>query len=285
MRWIGQSEDGSQVVLHRFDGAFKTGTTGDQSRLRSGLVLDVEATGINIESDQVIEFAGRPFTFDRETGVVVSVGAPFSSLSDPGVPLDPFVVQLTGIRDEDLAGHVLDAAAIRALIDAADLVIAHNARYDRPMVERAVGEAPKVWACSWSMIDWTGLGFPAGKLESLAIYHGFFFGAHRAQADVDGLLHLLTFDNPATNAPYMLDLINAARQPTYLVAAVNSPFASKAALKARRYRWNSQKRAWWKEISEPELEGEHAWLAEEVYGGEDESSVTKISPFTRYRAQ
>jgi len=277
------NDDGSQVVLDRFTGDFQLKEVEDKSRLRQGLVVDVEATGVDIRRDTVIEFAGRPFTFDSATGDVVAVGPSLDTLNDPGEPLTPFISRLTGLTDADLSGQSLDVDAASALIEGADLIIAHNARYDRPMVERAVGKSKKVWACSWSMIDWTGLGFPAGKLESLAIYHGFFFGAHRADADVDGLLHLLTFDNPETGKPYLADLLAAARQPSYRVDALDAPFDSKDALKARRYRWDGSRRVWWREIPAADLAEEQAWLDAEVYPRGDNSAVTQISPFERFR--
>jgi len=207
----------------------------------------------------------------------------FSSLNDPGVPLTPYVSRLTGLTDADLAGHVLDAEGASALIESADIIIAHNARFDRHMVERALGASRKVWACSWSMIDWAGLGFPAGKLESLAVYHGFFFGAHRARADVDGTLHLLTFANPETGAPYLADILAAARQSCFRVDAVGAPYETRQTLKARHYRWDNARRIWWREITESQLDDEQSWLATEIYPGVDESMLTRISPFERYR--
>jgi DNA polymerase-3 subunit epsilon len=283
MRWIGMNEDGSRVTLERFDGEFTVAADARKDDLRRGLVVDVEATGVDIHHDVVIEFAARPFTFDRGTGAVVAVDDIFSSLNDPGKPLTPFVSRLTGLTDADLAGHRLDVEGAAALIDSADIIIAHNARYDRHMVERAVGASHKVWACSWSMVDWAGLGFPAAKLESLAIYHGFFFGAHRAGADVDGLLHLLTFDNPETSAPYLADLLTAARQTSFRVDAVGAPFEVRQALKTRQYRWDSARRVWWREITQAQVEEEQSWLATEIYSGEDESMLTRISPFERFR--
>lgn len=277
------NDDGSQVVLNRFTGDFRLKEVKDKTRLRKGLVIDVEATGVDIRRDTVIELAARPFTFDNETGEVVAVSPSLDTLNDPGEPLSPFISRLTGLTDADLAGQTLDVEAAATLMDEAHLIIAHNARYDRPMVERVVGERKKVWACSWSMIDWTGLGFPAAKLESLAIYHGFYFGAHRADADVDGLLHLLTFDNPETGQPYLADLLTAARQPAYRIDALDAPFDSKDALKARRYRWDGSRRVWWREIPAAELAEEQAWLDAEVYPRGDNSAVTEISPFDRFR--
>ena len=106
MRWIGMSEDGNRVELSRFDGDFALAPQPDDpDHLRTGVVVDVEATGLDIESDTVIEFAGRPFQFDRLTGEVVEVGPVVSCLHDPGVPLSPEIVRLTGITDA--AGNLI----------------------------------------------------------------------------------------------------------------------------------------------------------------------------------
>ncbi|MEC7946310.1 MAG: 3'-5' exonuclease [Myxococcota bacterium] len=278
------SDDGARVTLRRFDGAFRLGRRpSDPSRLRTGVVVDVEATGLDTQADTVIEFAGRPFTFDRETGEVVAVGDPVSCLQDPGIPLSPEIVELTGLTDADLSGHALDVEAIRALLDSADVVIAHNARYDRPMVERAVGAMDKVWACSFAMVDWKSLGFPAAKLEILAIYHGYFYSGHRATADVDALLHLLTFGPPEAAGTYLQRLLAAARTRVAVVSAWGASFETKDDLKARGYRWNNAERVWWREVPMDAVEDEEKWLDASVYGGEGTPGVRPVNPFHRFR--
>lgn len=284
MRWIGMSEDGNRVELERFDGAFRLGSRPeDADRLRTGLVVDVEATGLDTALDTVIEFAGRPFRFDRLTGEVVEIGEVLSSLHDPGEPLSPEIVRLTGLTDADLAGQQLDVEGIRVLLESADLVIAHNARYDRPMVERVVGEMDKVWACSYSMLDWKGMGFPAAKQEILALYHGFFYSGHRATVDVDALLHLLTFHPPDGEHSYLHGLLAEARQSVAVVRAVGAPFDTKDALKARGYRWDAAGRAWWREVPKAALDDEETWLSTDVYPGDGAPRVEHISVFQRFR--
>jgi DNA polymerase III subunit epsilon len=283
-RWIGMSDDGSSVTLRRFEGSFNLAPVpADSSNLRNGLVLDVEATGVDVSKDTVIEFAARPFQFDRTTGAVVSVGESFSTLNDPGEPLSPIVVRLTGLTDDKLSGKKLDDAGARRLIEDAHLVIAHNASYDRPMVERQLGAMHKVWGCTYAMIDWHELGFNTAKLEVLSLFHGFYFGAHRAAADVDGLLHLLTFDNPQTGAPYLADVLNASRRNVFRVDAVKSPFETKDLLKERKYRWDGGRKVWWREVLEAELDEEMAWLASEVYTRGSKATTQKITPFERFR--
>ena len=284
MRWIGMSEDGNRVELARFDGDFALAPRPDDpDHLRTGVVVDVEATGLDIESDTVIEFAGRPFQFNRLTGEIVEVGPVVSCLHDPGVPLSPEIVRLTGITDADLAGQELDVDAIGSLLESADIVIAHNARYDRPMVERAVGSMDKIWGCSLSMIDWKGLGFPAAKQESLAIYHGFFYSGHRATVDVDALLHLLTFRPPGGEHTYLHTLLTEARQRVAVVRAVGAPFDTKDLLKGRGYRWDGRGRVWWREVPVAALEDEEAWLRADIYPGDGAPRVEPVSAFHRFR--
>ncbi|MAI79215.1 MAG: DNA polymerase III subunit epsilon [Deltaproteobacteria bacterium] len=284
MRWIGQSEDESQVVLNRFTGQFETKSEERvPQRIRTGLVLDVEATGLDVEADEVIELAGRPFEYDWETGCIISVGEAFHSLRDPGVPLQPVITRITGLKDSDLAGQVFDEEAASDLIQGANIIIAHNASYDRPMTERLLGRGDKVWACSYRQIDWTELGFPAAKLEVLAIYHGFFFEAHRAGADVDALLHLLTFAHPESGRPYLSHLLDAAREPMCRVRAVGAPFESKDQLKQRGYRWDAKNRYWATEIPEASLSEERLWLESDVYRGAESAEIESIGLSERFR--
>jgi DNA polymerase-3 subunit epsilon len=60
----------------------------------------------------------------------------------------------------------------------AGLVIAHNAYFDRAMVERHWNcFAEKPWACTLNSVDWLREGFSAGKLDYLGMQFGWFCGA------------------------------------------------------------------------------------------------------------
>lgn len=56
-------------------------------------------------------------------------------LQKPTVPIPPEITRLTEISDEMVAGQMIDVGLLGALIDPADVVIAHNARFDRPFCE------------------------------------------------------------------------------------------------------------------------------------------------------
>ena len=193
--------------------------------IRVGIVLDVETTGLDRQSDRVIEMGLREFEFNRLTGEVIALGASYNGLEDPGQPISAEITALTGITNEMVSGQSIDWAAVRFAIARAQVIVAHNASFDRPFIERALGgESPKIWACSLKQIDWKAKGYPSSKLEILNIYHGFFTGAHRALNDADALLRLLTLPDEKTGQPYLSELLANARRPLVHVSAHRRPF-------------------------------------------------------------
>jgi DNA polymerase-3 subunit epsilon len=82
-------------------------------------------------------------------GQVRDVIGTFGALREPGVPITPESMKVHKITPEMVAGQVMDLDAVERFIAQADLVIAHNASFDRPFCERlARGFADKAWACS-----------------------------------------------------------------------------------------------------------------------------------------
>jgi DNA polymerase-3 subunit epsilon len=114
---------------------------------RIGVLVDVETTGLDHAKDEVIELGMVGFTYD-EDGRVGDVVGVFSALRQPYSPNPPEITKLTGITDEMVAGKTISVDEVEAFIEPADLLIAHNAGFDRPFCERlAPGFVPKAWAC------------------------------------------------------------------------------------------------------------------------------------------
>jgi DNA polymerase-3 subunit epsilon len=124
---------------------------------------------------------------------------------------------------------------------------------------------------------------PSEKLEILNLFHGFFVRSHRALADADALLHLLTFPAPGREAAYLAELLAAARQPLVRVWAKDAPYEAKDLLRERGYRWQPERRTWMRECGPKEAEQEQAWLAEVVYPGRGAPKLERISPFDRFK--
>jgi DNA polymerase-3 subunit epsilon len=291
-RWIGKSTDGEFVTLRKFNGQFTLAdyATPDwiqtnKDKIRTGVVIDTETTGLNRNSDLIIEIGLRAFQFNRGTGEILAIGEEYSGLQDPNRPLSDDVKRLTGLTDEALRGQSIDWTAVDRILDSADIIIAHNASFDRPFVDRSSKvSAGKPWACSFKQIDWTRKGFGVSKLEILSIYHGFFTDAHRALHDAEALLHLMSMTDWNTQRPYFNELLANARRPITKVVAANSPFESKDALKERGYNWEANRRAWQKMVFKEDLDAELAWLESAVYKGSFRPVTEDIATNDNFKA-
>ncbi|PIT78284.1 DNA polymerase III subunit epsilon [Limnohabitans sp. G3-2] len=231
------------------------------------IVLDTETTGLDSKSEKVIELAMLSVQVDMATGLPVGPVSVYESFEDPGRPIPPQITEITGIDDSMVQGQRIDDAAVNALVQEADLVVAHNAGFDRPFVEaRWPVFATKAWGCSFQGIDWKKEGSGSAKLEFLASERGWFYDAHRAQVDCHALLQVLA--SPLTDGQTGLArLLAGAGQTRYKLRATGAPFESKDKLKARGYRWDGEGRVWWCNLaSQALLDAECTWLKAEVYG-------------------
>jgi len=249
--------------------------------LSVGAVVDVETPGLDRQSDKIIELAVQRFRYDA-LGRIVEVGQPRVWREDPGRPLDPFTTKLTGLTDADLAGQSIDEEAAVSLLSSASVIVAHNAAFDRPFIDRRPpAVAGKAWGCSMADLDWLDLGFEGAKLSHLLSQCGWFYEAHRAENDVLALLYFLA--HQAKDGETILKkLLACAETSTWRVHAVDSPFDSKDLLKARGYRWDAAMRFWWREVPHAELEAEQAWLKTDVYTGWGEPAVHEVTWHSRY---
>jgi len=232
------------------------------------LVLDTETTGLQHRSDKIIELAMLLVRVDTTTGLPFGPVEIFEGFEDPGMPIPEVAQQVTGISDDMVKGQRLDDAQVAAMVARADLVIAHNAGFDRPFVEaRFPVFADKAWACSFADIDWKAAGAGSSKLSALAQDQGWFYDAHRAQVDCHALLQVLTRPVGTAASTGLALLLAAAAAPSFKLRATGSPFESKDLLKERGYRWDAEARVWGCTLPSPErLEAELVWLKSEVYG-------------------
>jgi DNA polymerase III subunit epsilon len=252
------------------------------------VIVDTETTGLDHTRDEVIELGMVAFLYD-EDGRIGEVIGTFNGLREPSVPIGPEITRLTGITPELVAGQVLDLAAVERFIEAADLIIAHNARFDRPFCERlSKGFQVNAWACSHSEIAWSGFGFEGSKLGYLLTQCGWFHQGHRAVEDCHALLEVLASPLPSGAGFPFEHLLASARKALVRIWAEGSPFDMKDMLKARGYRWNDgtdgRPKAWWVEVDEEAFEAELAFLQREVYRRDVEPFSQRITAFERFRS-
>jgi len=253
-------------VLRRLLPRTDYGPVNGQSTRRV-IVLDTETTGLDARNEKVIELAMLSVLVDTATGQPVGPVTLYESFEDPGKPIPPQITEITGIDDSMVQGQRIDDAAVTALVEQADLVVAHNAGFDRPFVEaRWPVFARKAWNCSFAGIAWKKEGSGSAKLEFLASERGWFYDAHRAQVDCHALLQVLS--SPlADGQTGLARLLNGAGQTRYKLRATGAPFEAKDKLKSRGYRWDGEGRVWWCSLASDDLlDAECAWLRAEVYG-------------------
>lgn len=238
----------------------------DGSEERLALAIDLETTGLNPDTDEVIEIAMVPFTFCPTDGRIFEVREPFHALQQPKTPIPAEITEITGIDDAMVEGHAIDQNAVEDFIEPAVLIIAHHAEFDRPFAEKLTAAFwTKCWACSMSQIEWHREGLLSRGLASLLGDMGFFYdGGHRATQDAMALVELLARPLPKSGTLALATLLEAARRPTWRIWATDSPFKSKDVLKARGYRWNpgddGRPKSWYTEVSKEQIDAELAFL-------------------------
>ena len=261
------------------------GAAVDAAGLRLGVFVDCETTGADWARDVVVELALLPFTYTAD-GRLAEV------LHDEAQAhrRDPGRAPVTGAGDDARSGHI-DVAAASALMARAALVVAHNARADRPFVERLVPAArARPWACSRLEVPWRAAGAPSDALHCLLCHYGVFSERHRARADCEAGVWLLGQRLPGTGRGVLALLLEAARAETVRLWAVGSPLAARGRLRARGYRWMPEPsaeipRGWWTEVAPELVESERAWLARAVYAGAPAPvALRRVSARERFRA-
>jgi DNA polymerase-3 subunit epsilon len=259
---------------------------GNGGRTRTGMFLDVESTGLDVRNSEVIELAITPFDYDSSARIV-SVGQSLHQFNEPKDPIPPEVSAITGLTDDLVAGHRLDVPAIEAFIERADILFAHNAAFDRPLVERlspAFADMP--WACTMCDVPWKSEGFDGRRLSDLLAGFHYFFDAHRAVDDCEAGIALLTMELPKSGDRVLDRVLKTARQRAWRVFAESAPFDMKDVLKHRGYRWNADAdlgpRSWWKDVPSEAIDAEIAFLRSEIFRSPVAVPVFEITAFQRY---
>ncbi len=253
---------------------------------RIGVIVDLETTGLDASRDEIIEIGAVRFAYTSADEVAAITGV-FQSFNEPSGAIPGHITQLTGIDDAMVRGHRIDEDALVRFVESANVVIAHNAGFDRKFAERAWPVfRHKPWACSATEIDWRAHGFGGAKLSYLLTDAGFFHNAHRAVDDCHAILELLARPLPDICAPALRVLLARARRRTIRIWAEHSPFEFKAILKSRGYRWNDgadgSPRCWFVDIDGDRCDDELRFLKREIYGCDAEIRTQSMTAWERF---
>ncbi|MCW6512854.1 3'-5' exonuclease [Lichenifustis flavocetrariae] len=250
-----------------------------------GIVLDCETTGLDPAKAEIIELAMLRFEYDVH-GVRRLLGA-FTGLQEPSGAIPREITAITGLADVDVAGQAIDDGLVEAFAAGADLVIAHNAGFDRRFTERRwPGFACLPWSCSLSQIPWREEGFEAARLKLLLAEAGFFHRGHRALDDAAATLHLIGLPLPRSGRSGFDHMMERTRAPSARVWALGAPFEAKDLLKRRGFKWcdgsGGLPRAWNVDLPSSAAEAELAYLAEHVYRNRSPALAVPVTALDRF---
>lgn len=259
----------------------------DGTETKLAILIDLETTGLDATKDEIIELAMVPFLYSSD-GRIFEVQEPFNELQEPSLRAIPDeITRITGITDDMVRGQKINADKVAEIADSADLIIAHNAGFDRRFAEKAFPVfSTKAWACSMTQVPWREELFEGLKLEYLAMKCGFFFDGHRAAIDCQAVIELLSRPLPKSGNLALQVLLDEARSSTYRIWAEGSPFDFKDTLKARGYRWNpgndGKSKSWYRDVHEDDLDEEITYLRKDIYQRNADIPVVKITAFDRF---
>ena len=259
----------------------------DGSKKRIGIFLDTETTGLNSDSDKIIELAMVPFEFDAN-GRIYHILPEYNEFNDPGILIPEFITQLTGITDEMVKGHSINLDKVRTLLADAEIVIAHNASFDRPFCEDLSDEFENIhWGCSMKDINWKEEDISGLKLEYIAYKYGFFFEGHRATIDCQAGIEILSRPLLKSGELVLKRLIDNALKTKIRLWALGAPFGKKDVLKQRKYRWNTGEKeghkAWYIDLPEDEVDNELTYLRTHIFPqGIRDLPMDRLSSKLRY---
>lgn len=252
-------------------------TVGDEIALA---LLDFETTGFTAGSDEVIELGLVQVAYSPSLGKITEIIEITSQLECPKQTISELITSITGISNEMVAGKRIDDAHVARIVNSSNVLIAHNAQFDRAFFDIRFPEmANKVWACSVKDIDWRAHGFESAKLEYLLLKNGYFYDGHRAATDCLAMVQL--FESVPNALP---ELLANAQKASFKILAKGVSYADREVVKKRGYRWDGDNRHWWTIVSEDAYAEEKAFLNALCGMAAAKNVFEKISPSSRHIA-
>lgn len=252
-----------------------------EERVCAVVFLDTETTGMSALSDKVIELGMVRCTFSLDRKILLSIDRIYDAYEDPKRPIPEEITKLTGITDEMVRGQVFDDELVLNLVAGNPLIVAHNAKFDRPFFDRRFGQASRcAWACSAKEINWSNHGFGGYKLEFLVQSMGYFYEAHRACNDCLALCYLMHLMPKAFE-----ELINSSLTQTFRIDAVKAPFDVKDQLKQNGYRFDGTEKVWYINVIGTEEAKNQVNLLQSIYSDATRNvRITSMTAKDRYRS-
>lgn len=175
-----------------------------------GAILDTETTGLT-GKDEMVELAVILFKYSKHSGEVIEVVDSYTGLQEPKCKISSGAIEVHGLKKKDLKGHRIDTDRVQSILDRAEIIISHNASFDRRYVSKLFPAAYySQWYCSMNGIPWKKMGFSSKALQALMRDHGIQEAqVHRAMNDAEMTLRLISTMDQETGKPYLFQLMSS----------------------------------------------------------------------------
>jgi DNA polymerase-3 subunit epsilon len=213
-------------------------------KLDTLLILDTETTGLDPAEDRIVEVGAvlwsvqHACTLSSWSELVVGDDNPAESVNRiPGSAL------ALGLELPRVLG------TLRALAARADVVVAHNAPFDRAFVGEDLG---RPWVCSMEDLAWPR---PSGgrNLTAIALAHDVgVLSAHRALADCLILARL--FERVVELGHDVGEMLRRGLRPKVAYQAMVS-YADRDLAKAAGFSWDGDAKRWTRRLAAEDVKG------------------------------
>src|SRR6266403_447454 len=208
--------------------------------------LDIESTGLDKVKDRPIEVGVALWTtkFNR------SLDTRSLLVQSDGVVVSPEITEITGITQSmcDNFGYTPEEAFDEAqyFVDRAEAVVAFNGkRFDVPMMNNWAKRLQKQFPDKFVIDPYTDLPMRGQELITMCAKMGIYYDPHEAGADVGAMLRLMS------KFPFDV-VLTRAKSPTVVVQSLQDRNNNNAA-KRHKFRWNPDRKIWWKAVKELDL--------------------------------
>ena len=132
---------GEKVVLYKYDGSDLQKDNDNmlefgQQNQKKICFLDVETTGKDRSGDEIIEIAMKTLLYDLDSHTTSKIIETYESFNEPSIPIKKEDYYVHGIAEETIRGEKIDWEIVNRILSGADLVLAHNASFDRAFIDK-----------------------------------------------------------------------------------------------------------------------------------------------------
>ena len=209
-------------------------------------VVDVETTGLDPAEHELIGLSVVCVEVDGVTGEELKIVDSYSGRREPTRPISRDFEQVVGVRAADLAGMRLDNARMQQVLEGCELVIAHNAAFDRAfLVPHVLVFDQFTWVCSLRDIDWFGTEQqPKASIDHVLSLYKLKASSGTTADDCRALIQILGRPLPVSGHTGFAALLASSRSPRYRYLVPNPCVENGPALTELGFKFDPRANAW-----------------------------------------